>query len=123
MSWIKLAVAAGTLALVSGSAFAFPGDHAPKVDTSQPTPVVYPEAAQTAGEEGTVVLRVYVLESGHPNRIGIGQSSGYDDLDTAAMQTAANWHYVPAVVNGETADDWAQVRIDYRLPRAASAAK
>jgi TonB family protein len=116
MSWIKLAVAAATLALVSGSASAFPGDHAPKVDTSRPTPVVYPVSAQSSGEEGTVVLKVYVLESGRPTRIGIGQSSGFQDLDTAAVQTAANWHYVPAVVDGSTADDWAQVRIDYRMP-------
>ena len=122
MSLGKFAATAA-LALFSVPAFAFPGDHAPKVDTSQPTPVVYPAAAQTAGEEGTVILRVYVEQSGHPVRVGVGQSSGFEDLDTAAVETAANWHYVPAVMDGETTGDWAQVRIDYRLPRSAAAAK
>src|SRR6185437_15120246 len=42
---------------------------APKVDTSRPTPVVYPAQAQRAGEEGTVLLNVYVTWTGKPQKI------------------------------------------------------
>lgn len=93
---------------------------APKVDTSQPTPVVYPTTAQRAGEEGTVLLNVYVTYTGKPQKIDIAKSSGYSELDNAAVETAANWHYVPALHDGDTASDWASVQVVYRMPEHAS---
>jgi protein TonB len=96
-----------------GSAWA---DTAPKVDTTKPTPVVYPQVSQRAGEEGTVVLAVYVNDSGQAEKIDVAKSSGYDDLDNAAVETAFNWHYVPAIRGGETASDWARVQVVYKLP-------
>jgi periplasmic protein TonB len=93
---------------------------APKVDTSEPTPVVYPKEAQRAGEEGTVLLNVYVTWSGKPQKIDVAASSGYRDLDNAAVETAANWRYVPALHDGDTASDWASVQVVYRLPEQAS---
>jgi len=93
---------------------------APKVDTSQPTPVVYPTTAQRAGEEGTVLLNVYVTYTGKPQKIDIAKSSGYRELDDAAVETAANWHYVPALHDGDTASDWASVQVVYRMPQQAS---
>jgi TonB family protein len=92
----------------------------PKVDTSQPTPVVYPEEAQRAGEEGTVLVSVLVATDGRPEKIGLAKSSGYPDLDNAAVQTAANWHYVPALHNGDAASEWTTVQVVYRLPEQAS---
>ncbi|HEX3652541.1 MAG TPA: energy transducer TonB [Rhizomicrobium sp.] len=91
-------------------------DASPKVDTTKPTPVVYPQVSQRAGEEGTVVLAVYVNDSGQAEKVDIAKSSGYGDLDTAAVETAFNWHYVPAVRGGETASDWARVQVVYKLP-------
>jgi len=93
---------------------------APKVDTSKPTPVVYPTPAQRAGEEGTVLLNVYVTWSGKPQKIDVAKSSGYRDLDDAAVETAANWQYVPALHDGDTASDWASVQVVYRMPEQAS---
>jgi TonB family protein len=114
---------AGFVAAVSmtfGSAGALADDHPPKVDISRPTPVVYPTASQARGEEGTVVLGVSVTDAGRPRRIRLLKSSGYSDLDNAAMETAFNWHYLPAVHGGETADDWATVQIKYTLPASAT---
>jgi TonB family protein len=96
-------------------------DHPPKVDTSRPTPVVYPKDSQVRGEEGTVVLGVNVTDAGQPRRIRLLKSSGYSDLDNAAMETAFNWHYLPAVHGGGTAEDWATVQIRYALPESATA--
>ena len=92
----------------------------PRVDTSRPTPVVYPPEAQRAGEEGTVLLNVYVTYTGRPQKIDVAQSSGYRELDNAAVETAANWHYVPALHDGDTASDWAKVQVVYRMPEQAS---
>ncbi|MFL6690857.1 MAG: TonB family protein, partial [Alphaproteobacteria bacterium] len=61
--------------LVSHGALA--DDRAPKVDTTKPTAVVYPASAQRAGEEGTVVLKVHVVESGTPDQVSMAKSSGF----------------------------------------------
>ena len=106
-------------AFCAGSALA--GDHPPKVDTSQPTPVVYPKGSQANGEEGTVVLGVEVMASGQPSNVRIMSSSGYEDLDTAATETAFNWHYLPAMRDGAPARDWVTVQIKYALPQNATA--
>lgn len=116
-------VAGGLTAFVALACSGFAASAAdvpPKVDTSQPTPVVYPTGAQRAGEQGTVLLNVYVTWSGKPQRIAVAKSSGYRDLDDAAVETAANWHYVPALRDGGTASDWAQVQVVYRVPERAS---
>lgn len=104
----------GIMLLSAGAASA--DDHSPKVDTSQPTPVVYPLTAQTAGEEGTVVLRVRVNDDGRPAQADVARSSGYPDLDNAAVETALNWRYVPAVRDGAVTADWAAVQVVYKLP-------
>ncbi len=112
--WCGAAACAGCLMLL-GPALA---DTGPKVDTTKPTPVVYPTTAQQAGEEGTVVLGVYVDDSGKAVKVDVAKSSGYGDLDNAAVETAFNWHYVPAIRGGETASDWARVQVVYKLPEA-----
>jgi TonB family protein len=97
-------------------------DRAPKVDTTKPTAVVYPASAQRAGEEGTVILKVHVVESGNPVQVSMAKSSGFVDLDNAAIETVMNWHYVPAIRGGAIADDWALVQVVYKLPEGAQQA-
>ena len=89
----------------------------PHVDTAKPHPVVYPKDSQRAGEEGSVVVRVYVDAKGKPIRFLVAKSSGYKDLDNGAVETAVNWSFVPATRNGEPVSDWAMVKIDYNLPK------
>jgi TonB family protein len=90
------------------------------VDPSTPHPVVYPTLAQTNGEEGTVVVSIHISAHGRVKGAKLYQSSGHDDLDTAAIQTAMNWKYLPAVHGGEPTDDWANVQIVYKLPKDAA---
>lgn len=106
------AVCLGLMLIFTNAAFA---DSAPKVDTSTPTPVVYPRGAQSSGEQGTVVLSVYVSSRGKPILANVARTSGFPDLDNAAVETVMNWHYVPAVHGGGTASDWATVQVVYKL--------
>lgn len=107
-------------AMAASSLVAQAQEMAAKVDTSKPTPVVYPMAAQRAGEEGTVVVNVFVTQSGKPQRFNVAKSSGYPDLDDAAVATALNWKYVPAFRDGDSVADWAAVQVVYKLPKTAS---
>lgn len=93
----------------------------PRVDPSYPHyQPPYPDAAQAKGEEGVVMVDVYVRPSGKPTRAKISQSSGFDDLDTAAMQGVLNWRFVPATEDGEIVSDWTTVKVVYQLPVPAA---
>ncbi|HWR44886.1 energy transducer TonB [Sporomusa sp.] len=58
----------------------------------------YPETARSAGQEGTVVLKIQILENGRPGQVSIYQSSGYDLLDDAAAGVVQRWRFVPAKI-------------------------
>jgi protein TonB len=94
----------------------------PKVDTSYPNrQPVYPDSAQANGEMGTVMVDVLVRPSGKPARVKVSRSSGYYDLDTAAIEGVLNWRFVPALRDGEQVSDWMTVKIVYQPPTMAPA--
>jgi protein TonB len=78
----------------------------------------YPDAAQVNGEQGDVVLRLKVTDSGHVRAVAVVRSSGFTDLDNAAVAGVMGWRYAPAD-SSSTLDN---VTIAYRLPVKASAA-
>jgi protein TonB len=115
--------AAAALALVAGGTSTALADSPPKVDHSYPTPQPdYPAAAQTNGEQGDVLVDVFVSSSGKPRKFKIHQTSGFADLDNAAAEAVANWRFVPAIHDGDTASDWATVKIHFELPHPEPAA-
>jgi protein TonB len=61
---------------------------------------IYPEESQTAGEEGTVILRVEVTADGLPASVTIAKSSGYFRLDQAARRAVLHWKFHPALAAG-----------------------
>ncbi len=56
----------------------------------------YPLVARRMGYHGKVVLDVEVLAEGTAGDVKLHQSSGYDILDNAALQTVKTWHFTPA---------------------------
>ena len=102
---------------LSSATTSLAADSAPRVDPAyQQYQPPYPPGAQTSGEQGAVVLEVLVRTNGRPMKARIAQSSGYSDLDTAAMQGVLNWRFIPATHDGETVTDWTTVRIVFNLP-------
>jgi protein TonB len=115
-NWVSL-VSISIVALGASMTGALAASDKPHMDASKPAIVIYPKLSQSNGEQGSVVLNVYVRANGKPSRIGVAKSSGYSDLDNAAAQTAMNWNYIPAA-SGEA--DWTTVQIIYKLPETAS---
>ena len=108
----------GALALIVslGAAPAL-ADSPARVDTSMPTPSpVYSAAAQINHEEGKTIVGVLVSDGGRPLRLRVEGSSGFADLDNAAVQAVANWHFIPAIKNGDTATAWAHVEVQFKMP-------
>lgn len=90
------------------------------VDNAFPHPQPpYPDSAQANGEQGVVKVDVYVRSNGRVTRAKISQSSGYADLDTAALQGVLNWRFIPGTANGEAVSDWTTVKVVYQLPTRA----
>ena len=70
-----------------------------------------------AGDEGTVLLRVLVDETGRPREVSIETSSGHRLLDQAAReQVLAKWRFHPATRQGRAVAAYALVPIDFKLP-------
>jgi TonB family protein len=72
----------------------------------------YPDTAQVNGEQGDVVLKMKVSDSGHVRAVAVVRSSGFTDLDNAAVAGVMGWRYLPA----DSTSVLDNVRIAYRLP-------
>ncbi len=75
----------------------------------------YPPLSRRLGEEGRVVLRVYVDEQGLPGRIEIRTSSKYERLDNVAVETVKQWKFVPARRGDQAVSAWVLVPISFSL--------
>lgn len=75
----------------------------------------YPPLSKRLGEQGKVVLRVYIEADGTASQANVLTSSGYDRLDQTAQQTVLRWRYVPGKRNGEPQAMWFNVPIQFVL--------
>jgi len=65
------------------------------------TAPTYPAISRRMGEEGKLILRVELDESGRIENARVVDSSGYDRLDNAALEAVKSWQCKPAMRNGE----------------------
>jgi protein TonB len=66
---------------------------------------IFPEAAAMRGEHGTVTLMMHVATNGVPELVELVRSSGYPDLDQAAVKAVQKWHLSPAIRDGKPVTD------------------
>ena len=87
--------------------------------TNTHTTPPYPSAASAASHQGTVVLLMTVSVQGDVVAATIVQSSGYSDLDQAAMSwVVAHWKYRPAVIAGTPAASQTEAAVKFDLKQA-----
>lgn len=90
---------------------------AAKVDADyldNPKPV-YPPLSRKAGEQGKVVLRVFVEASGAASKVEVSSGSGFERLDRSAANAVSRWKFVPARQGSETVAAWVLVPIVFSL--------
>ena len=75
----------------------------------------YPPMSKRLGEQGKVVVRVLIEVDGKAQKADIKQSSGFDRLDQAALNTVLRWRYVPGKRAGVTEAMWFNVPINFVL--------
>ena len=59
-------------------------------------PPTYPASLRSRGIEGAVKLRLIVGRDGSVERATIVESSGYDEMDSAAVEAAYGYFFAPA---------------------------
>jgi TonB family protein len=63
---------------------------------------IYPKRSRELGEQGVVVLSIWVDIDGKPDKVQIIKSSGFPRLDDAALrQIRESWRFVPGQKNGQ----------------------
>lgn len=89
-----------------------PDSHAEYLNNKPPA---YPPISKRMGEQGKVMVRVFIDTEGNATQAEVRTSSGYDRLDQTALKTVLAWKYVPGKVNGEPKAMWFNVPINFVL--------
>ncbi|HSU90372.1 MAG TPA: energy transducer TonB [Sporolactobacillaceae bacterium] len=91
-------------------------------DYGKNPPPTYPAIARRRAQQGTVTIRVLVGIDGIVQRAEIAESSGFDVLDDAAIETVRRrWRFVPAHSAGNAIESWVLVPIRFALTEAHEA--
>lgn len=92
----------------------------PKIDLSQTNiQPAYPDSAKGKDEHGEVQLAVYVEASGSPSKVTVDTTSGFADLDQAAVAAVQGWHFVPATKDGAAVAGWTKVFLRFQMSNDA----
>lgn len=75
----------------------------------------YPAQSRRLGEEGKVILRVFVTVEGQAGQVELRTSSGSTRLDHAAQEAVARWKFEPARRGSEAVSAWVLVPIVFSL--------
>ncbi|MFP8835628.1 energy transducer TonB [Hydrogenophaga sp. XSHU_21] len=75
----------------------------------------YPPLSRRLGEQGKVVVRVFIEVDGTASRAEVRQSSGFERLDQTALETVKRWRYVPGKRAGVPEAMWFNVPINFVL--------
>lgn len=75
----------------------------------------YPGLSRRLGEQGRVLLRVFVNPDGAAAQVEIRESSGFERLDRAARDTVLRWRFVPARQGERGVAAWVLVPITFSI--------
>ncbi len=94
-----------------------PADISASVDISYKNrhPPQYPIQAARQGHQGQVILDVSINAAGDVVNVTVEQSSGYRELDRAAVEAARKWKFNPAIKNGKPAGGIVRIPVNFSL--------
>lgn len=85
------------------------------LQTVRQTPPEYPSRARKMGQQGEVLLRALVDETGRPRDLRVAISSGHDSLDRSALAAVRGWQFRPASREGRSFTVWAEIPVRFVL--------
>ena len=109
---VQAAPGAPAGASLAPSAVQLPSSTADYLQNPKPA---YPALSKRMGEQGKVMVRVLIGVDGAAQKAEIRQSSGFERLDQAALNTVLKWRYVPGKRGGVAEEMWFNVPINFVL--------
>lgn len=85
------------------------------IDAASCAKPAYPAGALRNGDEGTVTLAFLVGKDGHVASAKVERTSGYRDLDRAALQGLSMCAFKPGTIDGVAQESWARMQYAWRL--------
>jgi len=76
----------------------------------------YPRRSERLGEEGTVQLALLIGVDGRVAQAKVEKSSGFKDLDNAALTALSLCKFKPATVDGKPEEAWAKLAYIWQIP-------
>lgn len=84
---------------------------------AKPTPVTYPRLAKRRGQQGKVLVEVWINDKGDQIKHFIVDSSGFSSLDSAALTAIANWKFDVSTEQGYAIAHRVQIPVNFTLDR------
>jgi protein TonB len=78
-------------------------------------PPGYPRLSRRNGEQGTVIVRVFISTQGTPEKAEVRTSSGFARLDQAALDAVQRWRFVPGRRQGTPEAMWFNIPVRFIL--------
>ena len=78
-------------------------------------PPGYPRISRRNGEQGTVIVRVFISTQGPPEKAEVRTSSGFARLDQAALEAVQRWRFVPGRRSGTPEAMWFNIPVRFVL--------
>jgi len=88
---------------------------APVIDVRACTKPAYPQSALRNGDSGTVVLSFLIGTDGRVADAKVEKTSGFRDLDRAAMSGLGQCRFKPGTVDGVPYESWTRVQYVWSL--------
>ncbi|WED27671.1 energy transducer TonB [Vibrio sp. DW001] len=85
--------------------------------TARPTPVSYPRLAKRRGQQGKVLIEVWIDDHGNQIKQFIVDSSGFSTLDGAALTAISNWKFDVSTDRGHAIAHRVQIPVNFKLDR------
>lgn len=76
---------------------------------------VYPEAAKTAGSQGTVVLHAVIGTDGTVLSLRVVNDKVDPELARASIESVAKWRYSPTLLNGQPIEVETTIEVNFTL--------
>ena len=92
---------------------------APAAPTHVNPPKVVPPSlvsnVPSVGQDSNIVLSLTIKADGTVGAVGVVETSGYPDLDTAAAESVKKFKYAPATANGRPIDYVLHQTVTYKV--------
>lgn len=84
---------------------------------ARPTPISYPRLAKRRGQQGKVLIEVWIDDKGEQIKHFIVDSSGFSTLDSAALSAISNWKFDVSTEHGYAIAHRVQIPVNFTLDR------